>query len=266
MGTTPATFCSLEFFIQDTVRWTAVHSGWGDVARGTIGQAVDSAPAARQTLAGAQQRPGAVRQAAHDLRQPVAAVLALASAALSDESATELVQQRLEQIVTEAHWLSKIINDMLAEPGIPSSAEAVDIVALVRDTVKSEQLICAAQISLQQPDQGPRYLMAVGTRLRRALANVLANATRAAGPDGHVKLTERAAGNTELIEVMDDGPGFGSMAAGHRTELESGCRLPARCSRSAVAGWRSSDFPLAETLVRLLLPVMPDGHVAGGGR
>jgi len=232
--------------------------------RGTIGQAVDSAPTARQDLAGAQQRPGTVRQAAHDLRQPVAAVLALASAALSDESATELVQQRLEQIVTEAHWLSKIINDMLAEPGIPPSAEAVDIGALVRDTVKSEQLISAAQISLQQPDQGPRYLMVVGTRLRRALANVLANATRAAGPDGHVEVTEHAQGNTELVEIVDDGPGFGSMTVGNRTGI--GLQITGQMLAECGGRMEVERLSSGQTLVRLSLPVMADGPMAGDGR
>jgi signal transduction histidine kinase len=198
------------------------------------------------------------------LRQPVAAVLALASAALSDERAPERLQQRLEQIVAEAHWLSKIINDMLAEPGTPPGSEVVDIVTLVRDTVKSQQLICAAQISLQQPDPGPRYLMAAGTRLRRALANVLANATRAAGPDGHVKLTERAAGKAELIEVVDDGPGFGSMAAGNSTGI--GLQITRQILAECGGRMEVERLPSDQTVVRLLLPVMACGQVAGGSR
>jgi signal transduction histidine kinase len=230
--------------------------------RGAMGQAVDSASTARGDLTDAQQRPGTVQQAAHDLRQPVAAVRALASAALADERVTGGVQQCLEQIIAEAHWLSKIINDMLAEPGVPPGPETVDITMLVRDAVRSEQL--TAQISLQQPEQGPRYLMAVGTRLRRALANILANATRAAGPDGHVKLTERAAGNAELIEVIDDGPGFGSMAVGNGT----GIGLLITGQMLAECGGRMEVERLAsgQTLVRVLLPVIADGSVAGDDR
>jgi signal transduction histidine kinase len=232
--------------------------------RGTMGQAVDSASTARGDLTDVQQRPGTVQQAAHDLRQPVAAVRALASAALADERVPGRVQQRLEQIIAEAHWLSKIINDMLAEPGVPPSAEAVDITMLVRDTVRLEQLTCAAQISLQQPEQEPRYLMADGTRLRRALANILANATRAAGPDGHVRLTERAAGNTELIEIIDDGPGFGSMAVGNGTGigLQITGQMLAECGGRMEAERLASD----QTLVRVLLPVIADGPMAGDDR
>jgi signal transduction histidine kinase len=229
-----------------------------------MGQAVDSASTARGDLTDVQQRPGTVQQAAHDLRQPVAAVRALASAALADERVPGRVQQRLEQIIAEAHWLSKIINDMLAEPGVPPSAEAVDITMLVRDTVRLEQLTCAAQISLQQPEQEPRYLMADGTRLRRALANILANATRAAGPDGHVRLTEWAAGNTELIEIIDDGPGFGSMAVGNGTGigLQITGQMLAECGGRMEAERLASD----QTLVRVLLPVIADGPMAGDDR
>ncbi len=153
---------------------------------------------------------------------------------------------------------------MLAESGVPQSADAVDIVTLVRETVNSEQLTYARQIIVHQPDQEPRYVMAAGTRLRRALANVLANATRAAGPDGHVKLIERAAGNAELIEIMDDGPGFGSMAAGNTTGI--GLQITEQILVECSGRMEVERLPSNQTLVRLLLPVMADGRVAGGGR
>jgi signal transduction histidine kinase len=233
------------------------------MARGVFGRTVDSAPAIGGDLAGAHRRPGTVQQAAHDLRQPVATVLALASAALADEPPPDRVRRRLEQIVAEAHWLSKIIHDMLAESGVQQDADAVDIVTLVRDTVNSEQLTYARQIIVHQPDQEPRYVMAVGTRLRRALANVLANATRAAGPDGHVKLIERAAGDSELIEVIDDGPGFGSMAVGSRTGI--GLQITGQMLAECGGQMEVERLSSGQTLVRLLLPVMADGPMADGG-
>jgi signal transduction histidine kinase len=234
------------------------------MASEAIGQAANSGPTVRGNLTDAHPRAGTVQQAAHDLRQPIAAVLALASAALADEPGPERVRHQLEQIVTEAHWISKIIHDMLNGPGVPADAAAVDILTLVRDTVKSERLTCAAQIVLQQTDQTPRYLMASGTRLRRALANVLANATRAAGPGGQVNLTERADGNTEVIEVVDDGPGFGSMAVGNGTGigLQIADRLLAECGgRLQIERLHSG-----QTLVRLLLPILAHGRATGGAR
>jgi signal transduction histidine kinase len=197
------------------------------------------------------------------LRQPIAAVLALASAALAEETTPERVQRSLEQIIAEARWISKIIHDMLTGPGIPPDAAAVDILTLVRDTATSERLTGTTQIIVQQKDQTPRYLMVASTRLRRALANVLANATRAAGPDGHVKLTERADGNTEVIEVVDDGPGFGSIAAGHGTGI--GLQITERML-AEFGGRMEIERHSGHTMVRLLLPILAHGRAAGDTR
>ena len=231
----------------------------------SMGQAVASASTstARGNLADAHPGQGTVRQAAHDLRQPIATVLALASAALADEPAPERIQRRLEQIAAEAHWLSKIIQDMLEEPGIRPAA-GVDILTLVRDTVRSEQLTCAPQIVLRQPDQSPRYVMVDSTRLRRALANVLANSTRAAGPGGHVTLTEQADGNTEVIEVVDDGPGFGSAAAGGGTGI--GLQITGQILAECGGRMETGRLQSGHTVVRLLLPVMAQGRAAGDAR
>jgi signal transduction histidine kinase len=207
--------------------------------------------------------PGAVQQAAHDLRQPVAAVAMLASAALADTQTPEPVRWRLEQIVAEASWLSKIIHDMLAEQGARLRAEAIDIVSLVRDAVNSEQHTYTPQIILHQSDPGPRYVIAVSTRLRRALANVLENATRAAGPEGCVQLTERVCGNTESVEIVDDGPGFGAMAAGHRPGI--GLQITERVLAECGGHMEVERLSSGHTMVRLSLPIMTHSGTAGGG-
>jgi signal transduction histidine kinase len=171
------------------------------------------------------------------------------------------VRHCLEQIEAQAQWISKIIQDMLAEADGEPRPEPADIARLVREAVNSEQLTHAQPISLHQPDQEPRYVMATATRLRRALANVLANATHAAGPHGHVQLTERVNGNTELIEISDDGPGFGSTAADGRAGI--GLRITqeilAECGGRIEVGRLSS----GQTLVRLLLPISTEGGQAG---
>ncbi len=234
--------------------------GVGDMAREATGQAVKSAFVPGEDLADADPGPGPVQQAAHDLRQPIAAVLALASAALADGPAPERVRHRLEQIVAEAHWLSEIIHDTLAGPG----TAPVDIQALVRETLRSGQFASAPHIMLQQPDLAPRYSMAASTRLRRALVNVLANAIRAAGPEGHVTLTERANGNAEVIEVVDDGPGFGSMAAGHGSGI--GLQITGQILAECGGRMEIERLQSGQTLVRLLVPVMARGRAAGGTR
>lgn len=225
---------------------------------------MDRGPAAPEGRGDGRRRPGTVQQAAHDLRQPVAAVLAVVSAALVDPQLPDRVRHCLEQIEAQTKWISKIIQDMLAGPDREPRPEPVDIARLVREAVNSEQLTYAQPISLHQPDQEPRYVMATATRLRRALANVLANATHAAGPHGHVQLTERVNGNTELIEISDDGPGFGSTAADGRAGI--GLRITqevlAECGGRIEVGRLSS----GQTLVRLSLPISTEGGQAGEGR
>jgi signal transduction histidine kinase len=221
-------------------------------------------PAAPTSLGDTRQTPEAVQQAAHDLRQPVATVLILASAALADAQVPEGARRCLEQIVTEANWASMIIDDMMAGPAGAHKAKAVDIAGLVRDAVNSEQLTCAERIILRQPGHGPRYVIAVSTRLRRALANVLANATHAAGPGGHVQLTERTDGDTELIEVIDDGPGLAAAAAGQGAGI--GLRITQKVLAECGGRLEMERLSSGQTLVRLLIPVITDRRTAGGGK
>lgn len=60
-----------------------------------------------------------LRETCHDMRQPVAGVLALAGAALAEPSLPGGVRVRLEQIVQQAEWLADMIQDWLhaAQPG-----------------------------------------------------------------------------------------------------------------------------------------------------
>ena len=102
--------------------------------------------------------------------------------------------------------------------------------------------------------------MAASTRLRRAVANVLANATRAAGPDGQVELTERPDGDAELIEITDDGPGPGRMARGHGLGLQIAWQMLAECGGQM----EIERLAAGRTRVRMLLPIMPDHRRAGG--
>jgi signal transduction histidine kinase len=63
-----------------------------------------------------------LREVCHDMRQPVAGVLALAAAGLVDPDVPIPVRARLEQIVQQAEMLADMIQDLLhvAEPGKPS--------------------------------------------------------------------------------------------------------------------------------------------------
>ena len=58
-----------------------------------------------------------VRQACHDIRQPIAGVLALAGAALAEAGLLENTPTRPEQIVGLAEWQSDVIEHWLQASG-----------------------------------------------------------------------------------------------------------------------------------------------------
>lgn len=205
------------------------------------------------------QEPRLLQQVAHDLRQPVAAILALASAAQAEANVPASVLRYVEQISAEGGWILKVIGDLVEASGA-QGAEPLAIGALLCDVVASERLTFTGHIELRQQDGELRYVLAASTRLRRALANVLSNATRAAGPGGCVELTAHSRGDAEIIEIADDGPGFGEVGQMHGIGLHITREILAECG-----GWMEIErLPCARTVVRLVLPLLNCGHRAGG--
>lgn len=216
-------------------------------------------PGLRQAPDDAPSASDLVKHVVHDLRQPVAAIQALVSAASVEAQVPEPVRGRLGQIAEQASWMSKIISDLLTGAGEALGTEPVEVSALVRDAVAAQRLTYPGPIELDQADGEPRYVLATQMRLRRALANVLANATRAAGHDGRVEVTERPHADLELVEIVDDGPGFGNMEHEHGIGLRIAGRMLAECG----GRMEHERLPSGHTLVRLLLPIASAGRRVG---
>lgn len=195
-----------------------------------------------------------VRQLAHDLCQPIAAIRALAYAMPAEARAPASMQQRLRKIEEQATRLSEIVDDLLAGPGTAPDDpdwDRTEIHELVRDVVESHRLTYQGHIALHQASRKACFVQAPAARVRRALANVLANATRAAGADGSVQLSERRLDDFEVIEVADNGPGFGQIPLVHGIGLQITERVLAECGGRMDIERRSP----GQTLVRLSLPI-----------
>ena len=67
-------------------------------------------------------------EACHDMRQPVAGVLALAEAALTEPGVPTEVRVCLEQIVQQAEWLAETIQNWLqtGQPDDPARSASLD--------------------------------------------------------------------------------------------------------------------------------------------
>jgi len=188
----------------------------------------------------------------HDMRQPVAIMMALAAAALTDPDLPAAVQHRLEQIIKQAEWLSDMIHGFLTaqqreeadETGYPGGDPA-DIVHVVSEVIEAECLTWPGDITLTAPT-GPVWCMVDPALLRRAVSNVLDNAVRAAGPAGTVSVEIQRCDSAVMLAVEDNGPGFGEIPSGAglglsavaRNVIKYGGRI--ECSCGVLGGARVS--------------------------
>lgn len=149
-----------------------------------------------------------LREFAHDLVQPAAAIAALVAAArLQPELSDELVCY-LNQIEAEARHISATCHMLLRKE---SEREPVAVHELVTDVARSSISTFEGTITM---DTEPGDVAADPVALRRAVLNMISNACRAAGADGRVVVRVRASTSAVTIEIADSGPGFGAGPAG----------------------------------------------------
>lgn len=201
-----------------------------------------------------------VREVCHDLRQPVAAILMLASAAEMRPDVPERVRDVLQEIMSQTEEISATVRQFLddAKQGVDGLGEPVpcNVAGLAAQAVERWRATFDGDLALAAAEE-PLHVTVDPVLFKRALGNVLSNGTRAAGGSGRVQVTvrrfETAEGERAVIEVDDSGPGFGNIPAGHGLGL-------AVVRRTMEAAGGSVEFargPLGGALVRLVLPVTP---------
>ncbi len=193
-----------------------------------------------------------LREVCHDIRQPIAGVLALAGVALAEAELPEDTRSRLEQIVELAEWQSEVIENWLeVSGGGPQGAGHTDVIRVVNEAAAAERLTWAGDLTLVWPPE-PVFVRPHPVIVRRMTANLLGNATRAAGLSGTVIVEVSRQGRHMLLVVQDDGPGFGWLRGGHGLGLAAVARRAARyrgrleSGRGSLGGGRVSLWlPLA---------------------
>lgn len=153
-----------------------------------------------------------LQEVCHDIRQPIAGVLALAGAVLAEVDLSEDARSRLEQIVELAEWQSDVVENWLevAAGDAAQTDRRTDAVRVVNAAAAAERLLWAGNLTLIWPPQ-PVLIELHPVVLRRMTANLLNNAARAAGPSGTVTIEVSRWGSRMLLAVEDDGPGFGGL-------------------------------------------------------
>jgi len=194
-----------------------------------------------------------LREVCHDIRQPIAGVLALAGVALAETELPEHARTQLEQIVRLAEWQSDVIENWLEVSGDGSlAAGRTDVIRVVNDAAAAERLTWAGDLTLVWPPERV-FVRPHPVIVRRMTANLLANATRAAGLSGTVTVEVSRQGRHMVLLVQDDGPGFGWLRGGHGLGLAAVARHAARY-RGRLESGRGS---LGGGRVSLWLPLAP---------
>jgi K+-sensing histidine kinase KdpD len=173
-----------------------------------------------------------MREVCHDMRQPIASVLALADAALAEPGLPAAVHERLELITEQAGWLAALVRHSLTAGLEVPGASQTELLWVTNEAIAAECLTWAGEVKVYSPPE-PVFTAVHSVLLRRMIANLLSNATRAAGPSGTVTVGVGHEQGAAVLRVEDSGPGFGKieknfglgLAAVSRSAAKHGGRL-----------------------------------------
>ncbi len=193
-----------------------------------------------------------VRVLLHDLRQYVAAGLLL----YEDGGLTEdELRSRLRTGQQLFHQLSAVVDREAT--GLDPSPMPIDVGELVEDCVSIFRHGHPG-LHVQTSVRGRLACQIDRGALHRALTNLVENAARAAGDRGLVTVQAWSDTDEVLVEVTDDGRGFGQIPHGSGHGLQTVNEVV----RSVHGGFEIRSGPEAGTRVRLVIPMA--GRAAGG--
>lgn len=201
LGISSVAVIAAGYFVQITT--TSVHALHREMAENQ--RAAELANSAKTRF---------LAQMSHELRTPLNAILGMGYAEMANADPGQR-QERLATMVQSARSLSLLLDDILdmsaAQAGqMPIRPADVDLGQVIRASLAlfGQQLSDAGQtLSLTLAEGVPERVRLDGQRLRQCLSNIVANATKYAGP-GTIEVNVALAGPGLLaIEVKDTGPG-----------------------------------------------------------
>jgi nitrogen fixation/metabolism regulation signal transduction histidine kinase len=123
------------------------------------------------------------------------------------DQATHIVVSEIDALERRVRAFSEFASDPAVALGV------LDVNALVTERLDLQRRVhVGTTFDLRLDETAPRA-HAASDLVKGILTNLLQNAAEAAGPDGTVLVTTRAAGAEVAIEVHDSGPGLSAEAA-----------------------------------------------------
>ncbi len=160
---------------------------------------------------GAQTR--FIHEASHELRNPLAVIRTNLEVTLSNPDASVEELRRAGAVVSRsADRMVTLVDDLLdhaREETRATSVEVVDVVGVVEHTVEEFEILAEADgITLISEAFGEPLVEGDPIALRRALANLLANAIRLAPEGTVISVRTGAIDDWVWMGVQDQGPGI----------------------------------------------------------
>lgn len=164
-----------------------------------------------------QLRADLTRLVVHDLKNPLAAILASLSALRDGLSAIEPDTQirLLDSALTSAGDMQGLLEDMLdyerLEGGVLTpSVESLALDTVIEDRARAVQgvvLRYGQTLRLDIPDKMPE-VRADPDLIARVIDNLLGNAVKFSGSGGNISIAASLSNGNAQVDVLDDGPGI----------------------------------------------------------
>jgi signal transduction histidine kinase len=153
-----------------------------------------------------------VADASHELRNPLAIVQTNLDVALADPEPTgERLRERAAVLRRATDRMARLVDDLLALARAEARAQtpaAVDLGAIAGEAREEFAALAEARGVSVQAELRPADVVGDAEALRRAVANLLDNAVRAAPPGSVVRVAAGRDDGWGFIAVSDEGPGI----------------------------------------------------------
>lgn len=156
------------------------------------------------------------RQINHDIHHELGTIRLLATLLTEAEDVGPDGRRRARLILGETRWLEQLLRAYddtsdLRGPSLQDNRCAIEVDEVLFEVVDAMRTATLTPIRLTSERAHVRVSRLA---LWRALRNLLDNAIRAAGPSGAVDVRVSADSGWIVIEIDDDGPGFGASGSG----------------------------------------------------
>ena len=159
-----------------------------------------------------------VSDVSHEIRTPLTAIRGAAETLADGGVPEDMAQRFLNQIINECDRLTRLANDLLTL----QKAEGEDM-KLTRLNLRTVADNCALLMQGLVEERGV-HLAVIGEApdvmgntdaVNQILVNLIENASRYAGEDGHIRVELTSNAAYSIMAVKDDGPGFGDVDPAH---------------------------------------------------